>query len=114
MQDQVTIYYNADNPESRTLLGYTKALGIPVLAFDIRKRPLTPMQLLYMASRLKMPIAEMVCQNKLSQRFKHPQKLSIEDWALLLQKQPDLLRKPIAVRKGRVAFLHSANEILQL
>lgn len=114
MQDQVTIYYNADDPVSRTLMGYARSLDIPILAFDIRKKPFTPMQLLHMASKLGMPVDEMVCRNRMRRKFREPKSLSAEDWAVLLQKQPELLKKPIAIRRNKVALLHTANEILQL
>lgn len=114
MQDQITLYFNADDPESRTLLGYAKSHGVPILAFDIRKRPLTPLQLLTFAARLNMEVEEMICEDKAKQLFSDWHDLSVEDWAEVLQKQPNLLKKPIAERKDNIKFLNSASEILQL
>ncbi|MEX2595519.1 MAG: hypothetical protein WEC59_01220 [Salibacteraceae bacterium] len=114
MRDQITIYYNSQHPDARTLLSYAASLDVPLLAYDLCSDPLTPMQLLNFASRLNVPISDLVWKDKAQLLFSSEKELSVEDWACILQKEPSLFRKPIAERKNRIALLESSSDILNL
>ena len=114
MRDQLSIYYNGQLPEARTLMGYACSLGIPVKALDVRKISLTPTQWLGLSDKLNVHVFELVDADRLNQVSCNSETMSREDWATLLFKEPELLRKPIIQRNGRIALLNTASDILQL
>ena len=101
-------------------LVYAKALGVPVLTIDISKTPITGSQIFEIANRLGMEIKDLIYRdNDVFNSKSEPinleaLNLSSEDWIKMIQKNPEILKQPIAIRGDKTILVVTPTDILQL
>ena len=112
---QITLYYNSECAIATQTLAYAKAEGVPVLEIDILKTPLTGTQLVELAHRLKMEVADLVNQELPAYKADFEQhNYSTDDWIKMIHHNPELLKQPIALRGDFTVLVETPSDILKL
>jgi arsenate reductase len=117
---QITLYCIENSNRAKQTLVYAKALGVPVLTIDISKTPITGSQIFEIANRLGMEIKDLIYRdNDVFNSKSEPinleaLNLSSEDWIKMIQKNPEILKQPIAIRGDKTILVVTPTDILQL
>ncbi len=117
---QITLYCIENSNRAKQTLVYAKAQGIPVFVIDISKTPITGSQILEIAGRLGMELKDLINQdNDLLDSQLEPinlesQNLSPDDWIKMIQKNPEILKQPIAIRGDKTVLVVTPTDVLQL
>lgn len=112
---QITLYYSSKSTRARQTLAYAKAEGLPVQEIDLLKNPLTGTQLVELADRLGIKVAELVNQDHPAYTAKFaPHELSTEDWIKMIQHHPDIMKQPIAIRGDITILVETPTDIIKI
>ncbi|MGB4839318.1 MAG: hypothetical protein WBP08_10020 [Saprospiraceae bacterium] len=117
---QITLYCIENSNRAKQTLVYAKALGVPVLTIDISKTPITGSQIFEIANRLGMEIKDLIYRdNDVFNSKSEPinleaLNLSSVDWIKMIQKNPEILKQPIAIRGDKTILVVTPTDILQL
>ncbi len=112
---QITLYYSSKSSRAKQTLAYAKAEGLPIHEIDLLKNPLTGTQLIELADRLGIKVAELVNQNHPSYTAKfRPRDLSTEDWIKMIQHNPDIMKQPIAIRGDITILVETPTDIIKI
>lgn len=112
---EIVLFYNPDTPVARNVLGYVATEGLPVREIDVMKTPLTGVQLEEIADLLSVTIEGLVNKN----HDDYPEDMQDanfddSDWIHFLQKNPQFLRQPIAIRGKKAIFAETASLLSRL
>ncbi|AKA34275.1 arsenate reductase family protein [Flagellimonas lutaonensis] len=112
---QITLFYHSKSVRAKQALAYAKAKGLPILLIDIIKTPLTGTQIAELASRLGLRVCDLVNQEHpaYTKRFKHHD-FSTEDWIKMIQKNPDIMKQPIALRGNKSILVDTPTDIIKI
>ena len=112
---EVILFYNPNSTIARKTLAYAKAEGFPIRDVDVLKTPFTRTQLVELADRLNLNIEELVNKAHPSfyKYFGDPE-LSDKDWIKILNKNPDFLKEPIAIRGDKTVLIETPSDIIKL
>ncbi|WP_339886726.1 hypothetical protein [uncultured Flavobacterium sp.] len=112
---QITLFYDSKCVIAKQTLAYAKAEGVPVLEVDILKTPLTGTQIVELAHRLKMEVADLVNQELPAYKADFEQhNYSTNDWIKMIQHNPELMKQPIALRGEATVLVETPTDILKL
>ncbi len=112
---EILIYYNPQSSLDRKTVAYAQSVVSHVKAYSFEKNPST-------SSSWQMIIKSLNRHPKELMNKAHPyyqehirgREFSRESWINVLQKNPQLLRVPIAVRGNRVILCESPTDIYKL
>lgn len=112
---QITFFYSSKSVRAKQALVYAKAEGLPVQRFDILKRKLTGTQIVEIAEKLNLKVADLVNQE-------HPQYLkkfdkhefSTEDWIKMIRHHPEIMKQPIALRGDIAILVETPTDIIKI
>tara|TARA_R110000823_G_scaffold126373_2_gene253518 strand:+ start:1162 stop:1527 length:366 start_codon:yes stop_codon:yes gene_type:complete len=112
---QITLFYNSKCVIAGQTLAYAKAEGVPVLEVDILKTPLTGTQIVELAQRLKIEVADLINQELPAYKADFEQhNYSTDDWIKMIHHNPELMKQPIALRGDFTILVKTPSDILKL
>ncbi|MGJ8738607.1 ArsC/Spx/MgsR family protein [Zobellia laminariae] len=112
---QITFYYSSKSLRAKQALAYAKAEGLPVEEIDLLKNKLTGTQILELAERLQLEVADLV--NKEIPAYKKHFKqysLSTDDWIKMIRYNPEIIKQPIALRGNKTILVKNPIDITKL
>lgn len=114
-EKQITLLYNGNSARAKQVLAYAQAEGLKLQKFDVLKNVPTGTQLIELARKLKIEVAELVNQEHpaYTAKFKHHD-LSDEDWVKMIRKNPEIMKQPIAIHGQRTVLIESPVEIRKI
>lgn len=112
---QITLFYNSDSVRAKQTLAYAMAEGLPVLEIDILKNKLTGTQIVELAGRLNLAVAELVNQEHpvYSTHF-DDHNFSTDDWIKMIQNHPEIMKQPIALRGNTTILVETPTDIIKI
>lgn len=112
---QITLFYSSKSSRAKQTLAYARAEGLPIQDIDILKNPLTGTQIVEIADRLGIKIADLVNQNHPAYKAKFEEhELSSEDWIKMIQHNPDIMKQPIAIHGDITILVETPTDILKI
>jgi arsenate reductase len=111
----ITLFYNSNSSRAKQTLAYAKAEGLPVEEIDLLKTPLTGTQIAELAERLGLQVKDLVNQEHPSYKkhFEHHD-FSSEDWIKMMQKNPEVIKQPIALRGHITILVETPSDIIRI
>ncbi|AUC79403.1 hypothetical protein CW736_08445 [Nonlabens sp. MB-3u-79] len=112
---QITLFFSSNSSRAKQTLAYAKAEGLPIQEIDILKTKLTGTQIVELASRLHLEVADLVNQEHpaYSSIFEH-HKLSTDDWIKMIQHNPQIMKQPIALRGDTTILVETPADIIKI
>ena len=111
---EILLFYDPNAPIGAESLGYAKGEGYALRDFDILKNKFTGMQFEDIADRLHVPIDGLVNKDHPDfERYKDDS-FSDDDWIKILQKNPQLIKQPIAIRGHQAIFVKTPSDLSRL
>ncbi len=111
----ITLYYNSKSTRAKQTLAYAKSEGWPVHEIDILRTPPTGTQIVELAGRLGIHVANLVNQDHPVYKNLYEQAdLSTEDWIKLIRKHPEIMKQPIALRGHLTILVETPSDILRI
>lgn len=112
---QITLFYSSKSIRAKQTLVYAKAEGLPIQQFDILKRKLTGTQIVELAARLNIEVADLVNQEhpQYKKRFEEHD-FSTDDWIKMIQHYPDIMKQPIALRGDIAILVETPTDIIKI
>lgn len=112
---QITLFYSSKSIRAKQTLAYAKAEGLPILDIDILKTPLTGTQIAELAERLHLQIKDLVNQKHpaYTSYFEHHD-FSSRDWIKMIQKNPEIMKQPIAIRGDVTILVETPTDIIKI
>ena len=112
---QITLFYNSKSVRAKQTLVYAKAEGLPILEVDILKTKLTGTQLVELADKLQMEVADLVNQEHpaYTSHFEY-HNLSTDDWIKMIQHNPEIMKQPIALRGEITILIETPTDIIKI
>ena len=112
---QITLYYNSKSIRAKKTLAYAKAEGLPIHEIDILNNPPNGTQLVELADRLDITVADLVNQDHSSYHSKfNPSDLSTEDWIKMIHHNPEIMKQPIAIRGDITILVETPSDIIKI
>ena len=112
---QITLYYNPESTRGKQPLAYAKSEGLQIQEIDILKTKLTGTQLVELADRLHLKVADLVNQDHTAYKklFEH-HTFSTDDWIKMIQHNPEIMMEPIALRGNKTIFIEIPSNIIKI
>ena len=112
---QITFFYNGNSVRAKQALAYAETEGFKIQKIDILKNPPTGTQLIELARRLNVELADLVNQEHPAYhaKFAHHE-LSDEDWAKMIRKNPEILKQPIAIHGKRTILIETPTDMMKI
>ncbi len=114
-EEEIILYYNPNSPSGKKTLSYAKGEGYAVRDVDILKNKFTGTQLEELAERLNVPLDGLINKEHpdFDGRFEHSE-FSDNDWIKVIQKSPQFLKEPIAIRGHQAIFVKTPSDLSRL
>lgn len=112
---QITLYYSSKSVRAKQTLVYAKAEGLAIHEIDILKTKITGTQLVELAERLHLQVADLVNQDHpaYESNFEH-HNLSTDDWIKMIQHNPEIMKQPIALRGDKTVLVETPTDIIKI
>jgi arsenate reductase len=112
---QITLFYSSKSVRAKQTLAYAKAEGLPIQEIDILKTRLTGTQIVELADRLQMKVADLVNQEHPSytSQFEHHD-FSTDDWIKMIRHHPEIMKQPIALRGAATILVETPTDIIKI
>jgi arsenate reductase len=112
---QITLFYSSKSERAKQTLAYAKAEGLKIEEIDILKTKLTGTQLVELAKRLSLEVADLVNQEHpaYTSHFEH-HNFSTDDWIKLIQHDPEIMKQPIALRGDKTILVETPTDIIKI
>lgn len=106
--NEFKLYYNSDKKRDRETLGYAEAQDLALNEKDLAKSNLTERQFAELASKMDIPVQELVDTNA-DYYLSEVKGKSFEDdqWLKLLTQHPEMVKTPIAMVGDNAYFVTS-------
>ena len=112
---QITLFYDANSSIAKQTLAFAKAEGFAIREIDILKTPLTGTQIVELANDLKLKVKDFINQEHPAYISKfEPHELSTDDWLKMIQKNPEIMKQPIALRGDKIILVETPTDILKI
>jgi arsenate reductase len=96
-------------------LVYAKAEGLKIQEIDILKTKLTGTQLVELAGKLNMMIADLVnLAHPTYSSYCEPQNFSTDDWIKLIQHNPEIMKQPIALKGTKTILVETPTDVIKI
>ncbi|EDM45165.1 hypothetical protein SCB49_03554 [unidentified eubacterium SCB49] len=112
---QITLFFSSMSDRAKKTLAFAKAEGVPILEIDILKNKLTGTQIVELASRLNLKVADLVNQEHpaYTSKFEH-NNLSTDDWVKMIQHNPAIMKQPIALKGDITILVETPTDIIKI
>jgi arsenate reductase len=112
---QITLFYSSKSVRAKQTLAYAMAEGLPIQEIDILRAKLTGTQIVELACRLDMEVADLVNQEypAYKSNFEH-HNFSTNDWIKMIQHNPEIMKQPIAVRGDTTILVETPTDIIKI
>lgn len=112
---QITMFYSSKSVRAKQTLAYAKAEGLKIQEIDILKTKLTGTQLVELAGKLNMVVADLVNQEHpaYTSHFEH-HNFSTDDWIKMIQHSPEIMKQPIALRGDKTILVETPTDIIKI
>ena len=112
---QITLFYSSKSSRAKQTLAYAKAEGLPIQEIDILKTKLTGTQIVELADRLNITVADLVNQehSAYTSSFEH-HNFSTNDWIKMIQHNPEIMKQPIALRGDITILVETPTDIIKI
>ncbi|MEW4924660.1 hypothetical protein [Algibacter sp. 2305UL17-15] len=111
---QLTYIYSSASQLGKQVLGYIHAIDKKVDVIDISKDKLGDTIWVELSENLGIPLDEIITiPDNQKDDFGTTDDFDTEDWIKIINNNPELLQKPIAVNKERVMLISHRSEILK-
>ncbi|TYB79510.1 arsenate reductase family protein [Bizionia myxarmorum] len=112
---QITLFYSSKSVRAKQTLAYAKAEGLKIEEIDILKTKLTGTQLVELAEKLHIEVADLVNQNHpaYTSNFEH-HNFSTDDWIKMIQHNPEIMKQPIALRGDVTILVETPTDIIKI
>tara|TARA_R110000765_G_scaffold71846_3_gene139449 strand:+ start:440 stop:805 length:366 start_codon:yes stop_codon:yes gene_type:complete len=112
---QITLFYSSKSIRAKQTLAYAKAEGLAIQEIDILREKLTGTQIVELADRLHMEVADLVNQEHPSyaSKFEH-HNFSTNDWIKMIQHNPEIMKQPIALRGDTTILVETPTDIIKI
>ncbi|MGJ8548981.1 arsenate reductase family protein [Winogradskyella wichelsiae] len=109
---QITLFYNSKSVRAKQTLTYAKAEGIIVKEVDLLKTKLTGLQIVELAKRLGLTVANLVNQEHpaYNKQFEH-HNFSTDDWLKMIQHNPEIMKQPILLLGDKSVLIETPTDI---
>jgi len=112
---QITLYYNSNSGRAKQTLAYAKAEGIPIQAIDLLKTKLTGTQIVELADKLHLKVADLVNQEHPAYKSQFENhNFSTDDWIKMIQHHPEIMNQPIALRGDITILVKTPSDIINI
>ncbi len=112
---EIILYYNPDRPSASKTLGYAKGEGFALQDINIITNKFTGTQLEELASKLNVNIEGLVNKEHPDyEGYLHNSNFSDDDWIKVLQKNPQFIKEPIALRGHQAMFVKTPSDLSRL
>ncbi|MCB9246413.1 MAG: hypothetical protein H6606_08275 [Flavobacteriales bacterium] len=113
--DVIEIYHNPGCSKTKSAVAYARSMVNNVMEYEYAKHQTTATQWRDLLSKLGKSPRELIDEDSEYYRD-HLEGKDFDDsgWIMVLIKDPQVIRGPIAVRGDRAVFLESAADIRQL
>jgi arsenate reductase len=112
---QITLFYSSKSVKAKQTLAYAKAEGLPIQEIDVLRSKLTGTQIVELANRLHMEVADLVNQEHPSYKsnFEH-HNFSTIDWIKMIRHNPEIMKQPIALRGDTTILVETPTDIIRI
>jgi len=111
---QLTYIYSSQSHLGKQVLGYIQGMDKKISVIDISKDKLGDTIWIELADNLGLSLGEILTiQDNQKDNFGNTEDFDTDDWLKIVNKNPELLQKPIAVNMDSVMLISSRSEILQ-
>lgn len=112
---QITLFYSSASVRAKQTLAYARAEGLPIQEIDILKTPLTGTQIVELADRLQLKVADLVNQEHpaYKSQFEHHE-FSTDDWIKMIRHNPEIMKQPIAIRGSVTILVETPTDIIKI
>lgn len=112
---QITLFYSSKSVRAKQTLAYAKAEGLPIQEIDILRAKLTGTQIVELANRLHIEVADLINQEHPSYKsnFEH-HNFSTNDWIKMIQHHPEIMKQPIALRGDTTILVETPTDIIRI
>ncbi len=112
---QITLFYSSNSTRAKQSLAYAKAEGLAIQEIDILKTKLTGTQIVELADRLHMEVADLINQEHPSYKkhFEHHD-FSTDDWIKMIRHNPEIMKQPIALRGDITILVETPTDIIKI
>jgi len=112
---QITLFYSSKSIRAKQTLAYAKAEGLPIEEIDILKTILTGTQIVELADRLHMEVADLVNQEHPSYKSQFEyHDFSVRDWIKMIRHNPEIMKQPIALRGETTILVETPTDIIKI
>ena len=114
-EKQITLFYSSKSVRAKQTLAYVKAEGLAIQEIDILKTKLTGTQIIELANRLQINVADLVNQEHPAYQSKFQfHNLSTNDWIKMIQNNPEIMKQPIAIRGDITILVETPTDIIKI
>ncbi len=111
---QLTYIYSSKSHLGKQVLSYVQAIDKKVNFVDISKDKLGDTIWVELAENLELKLGEILTiQDNQKDDFGNTEDFDTDDWLKIINKNPELLQKPIAVNMDSVMLISNRSEILK-
>lgn len=110
---QLTLIYNNNTRVGKHTLSYLTAIDERYLSIDISKTKVPDTQWVEIAKDLGVKVGDLVDKRILDMDTESTSEFSTEDWLKIIQKNPDVITRPIAINGKRTKQIANPPEIMQ-
>ena len=114
--NEVTLIYHSDKPDDKKARGYVESITVSTIkTLDLKRDPITEMQLAEIANKLKSPILGLFDPTYADRaRDIHASNLSDDDIVRLLANEPILIATPILIVGKKAVRYNSSYDLIKL
>ncbi|WP_338358623.1 ArsC/Spx/MgsR family protein [Yeosuana marina] len=108
---QLTYIYSSSSHLGKQVLGYIQGIDKNIEVIDIEKEKISHSIWVEIAKELKVPFKKIFETKSISN--KNEDNFTTDDWLKMIEKNPALLQKPIAINGDRIMLVSHRSEILK-
>lgn len=112
---QITLFYSSKSVRAKQTLAFAKSEGLPILEVDVLKTKLTGTQIVELANKLHIKVADLVNQEHpdYTSNFEY-HNFSTNDWIKMIQQNPEIMKQPIALRGDTTILVETPTDIIKI
>ena len=108
---QLTYIYSSSSHLGKQVLGYVQGANKKIEVIDIAKEKISDTIWVELAEELNLPFKKIFETQQIPN--KNEDSFSTDDWLKMIEKNPALLQKPIAINGDKIILISNRSEILK-
>lgn len=111
---EITLIYHSEEHIGRQILAYAQTEKLPIHDIDLAHVKLSPTHWAELASRLDIPVKELINTEDpdFIQKFEKEEDFSDDDWLKLLVHNPNILKAPIVIKGEKIVQMSNSQDML--